>query len=93
MCVLLQDLATDSSSVQVCRGVFQSLSKLLKNPKATDYLGTVLPALYQQIHDNKESVHRSFVELLLHIKQTGLLQYQKIVPVEYLIARLEVMCI
>jgi hypothetical protein len=72
--------------------VYRSFSKLLKNPKAADYLGTVLPALYQQIHDSQECVRRSFVQLLLDIKQTGLLQYQKVVPVEHLIARLKVMC-
>jgi hypothetical protein len=68
------------------------LSKLLKNPKAADFLGTELPELYQQIHDNQARVRLSFVQLLLQIKQTGLLQYQKVVPVDHLIARLKVMC-
>jgi hypothetical protein len=93
MCVLLQDLSTDGSSVQVRCSIYRSLSKLLKNPKATDYLGTALPALYRQIHDKQACVRLSFVQLLLHIKQTGLLQYQKVVPVDHLIARLKVMCI
>ncbi|PNF34731.1 hypothetical protein B7P43_G05457, partial [Cryptotermes secundus] len=90
MCVLLQDLSADGSSVQVRCSIYRSLSKLLKNPKAADYLGTALPALYQQIHDNHACVRLSFVTLLLHIKQTGLLQYQKVVPVDHLIARLKV---
>jgi hypothetical protein len=92
MCVLLQDLSTDGSSVQVRHSVYRSLSKLLKNPKAADYLRTVLPALYRQIHDNQACVRQSFVQLLLDIKHTGLLQYQKVVPVDHLIARLKVMC-
>lgn len=92
MCALLQDLSTDGSSVQVRRSVYQSLSQLLKNPKAAEYLGTVLPALYQQIHDTKACVRQSFMQLLLHIKHMGVLQYKKVVPVHHLIARLKVIC-
>jgi hypothetical protein len=90
MRVLLQELSTDGSSVQVRRGVYRSLSQLLKNPKAVDYLGTVLPSLCQQIHDTQACVRLSFVRLLLHIKQTGALQYKRVVPVHHLIARLKV---
>ncbi|XP_030855770.1 condensin-2 complex subunit G2 [Strongylocentrotus purpuratus] len=86
---LIQDMAFDASSSDVRVSVFKGLMFVIDNPLSHPLLKNLLPSLKSFIHDTSEKVILAFVDLLLKVKGLKTIKVWSIVPVEDLLARLE----
>ncbi|XP_041457703.1 condensin-2 complex subunit G2-like [Lytechinus variegatus] len=87
---LIQDMAFDTSSSDVRVSVFKGLMFVIDNPLSHPLLKNLLPSLKNFIHDTSEKVIVAFVDLLIKVKGLKTIKVWSIVPVEDLLARLEV---
>ncbi|XP_070535793.1 condensin-2 complex subunit G2-like [Ptychodera flava] len=86
---LVREMAYDSASSEVRATVFKGLSFLVSNHLCHGYLNALLPELKNCIHDTAEKVRLAFIELLLKIKGLKSIKFWHIVPMEWLLARME----
>ncbi|XP_077993869.1 condensin-2 complex subunit G2-like [Glandiceps talaboti] len=86
---IVREMAYDSVSSDTRVAVFKGMSYLLKNHLCHVYLNALLPELKNCIHDNAEKVRIAFIELLLKIKGLKSMKFWHIVPMEWLLARME----
>lgn len=87
---VIQDLAFDSSSADVRESVVKGLITLVDNHLCHLMLKPILPQLQNHIHDTSEKVRVAMVNLLLKVKGIRAIKFWEVVPVEHLLARLEV---
>ncbi|XP_071503358.1 condensin-2 complex subunit G2-like [Diadema antillarum] len=86
---LIQDMAFDVSSTDVRIAVFKGLIFVVDNPLSHPLLKNLLPSLKHFIHDTSEKVIITLVDLLLKVKGYKTIKVWSIVPIEDLLARLE----
>lgn len=87
---MMQDLVWDASSADVRASVIMSMMNLLNNQMFIPMLKPILPQLCNHIHDSSEKVRVAMVELLLKVKGIRAIKYWDIVPLEHILARLEI---
>ncbi|XP_028391007.1 condensin-2 complex subunit G2-like [Dendronephthya gigantea] len=87
---IFETLAYDVSSSAVRVAVFQGVKYVLDNRLCHPLLKSLLPSLKNLLHDNSESVRIAFLDLLLKVKGMRSIKFWAIVPMEHLLARLEV---
>ncbi|XP_033733083.1 condensin-2 complex subunit G2-like [Pecten maximus] len=87
---MMQDLVWDASSADVRASVILSMMNLLDNPMFIPMLKPILPQLCNHIHDVSEKVRVAMIELLLKVKGIRAIKYWDIVPMEHILARLEI---
>ncbi|XP_013379950.1 condensin-2 complex subunit G2-like [Lingula anatina] len=87
---LVQDLAWDAASSDVRVAVLKGLTFLLDNHLSHPLFKTVLPGLSNLLHDTSEKVRVAFMEMLLKVKGMRAIKFWTIVPMEHLLARLEI---
>lgn len=86
--IIIQELAFDSSSVEVRIQAVQSQMTLLDNPLSHVHMSSALPAIGAAFHDTDLMVRVAVCDLLLNIKSIQSIRYFDIVPVKHIIARL-----
>ncbi|XP_060075557.1 condensin-2 complex subunit G2-like [Ylistrum balloti] len=87
---MMQDLVWDASSADVRASVILSMMNLLDNQMFIPMLKPVLPQLCNHIHDTSEKVRVAMIDLLLKVKGIRAIKYWDIVPMEHVLARLEI---
>ncbi|XP_021357093.1 condensin-2 complex subunit G2-like isoform X2 [Mizuhopecten yessoensis] len=87
---MMQDLVWDASSADVRASVILSMMTLLDNQMFIPMLKPILPQLCNHIHDVSEKVRVAMIELLLKVKGIRAIKYWDIVPMEHILARLEI---
>ena len=86
---LVSDLSRDAASIPVRVAVFKGLAYLIENPLSLPLLAGLLPHLRDSIHDPAEKVRIAMLELLGAVKGMRDIKYWDVVPIEHLLARLE----
>ncbi|XP_022782675.1 condensin-2 complex subunit G2-like [Stylophora pistillata] len=87
---LVTELAFDRSSSAVRVAVFQGLKFLLDNRLSHPLLKSLLSNLQDLVHDQAERVRVAFLDVLLLVKGLKAVKFWNVVPLEQLLARLEV---
>ncbi|XP_061177520.1 condensin-2 complex subunit G2-like isoform X5 [Saccostrea echinata] len=87
---VIQDLAFDSTSADVRESVIKGLTNLVDNHLCHLMLKPILPQLQNHIHDTSEKVRVAMVNLMLKVKGVRTIKFWEVVPVEHLLARLEI---
>ncbi|XP_027038917.1 condensin-2 complex subunit G2-like [Pocillopora damicornis] len=87
---LVTELAFDTSSSAVRVAVFQGLKFLLDNRLSHPLLKPLLSNLQDLVHDQTERVRVVFLDVLLLVKGLKAIKFWNIVPLEQLLAQLEV---
>ncbi|XP_049811973.1 condensin-2 complex subunit G2-like isoform X4 [Schistocerca nitens] len=88
--IVITQLAWDSSSAEVRRSVYRGMRALVINPLCAEYMQKVLPHMQDGIHDTNARVRTAFVEMLVACKDASSIKFWLIVPLNHLLARLEV---
>ncbi|XP_049784589.1 uncharacterized protein LOC126187508 isoform X6 [Schistocerca cancellata] len=88
--IVITQLAWDSSSAEVRRSVYRGMRALVVNPLCAEYMQKVLPHMQDGIHDTNARVRTAFVEMLVACKDASSIKFWLIVPLNHLLARLEV---
>ena len=88
--IIVKELTCDSSSTKVRVAAVQGVKTLLSTPASHVYLRKVLPRLADRVHDTSEAVRGAVLELLLTVKAVKSIRFWDVVPLEALLARLEV---
>ncbi|EDO49585.1 predicted protein [Nematostella vectensis] len=87
---LITSVAFDATSSSVRVAVFQGLKFLVENHLSHPLLKNLLGSLRDLVHDTSEKVRAAFVDLLLLVKGMKAIKFWTIVPLDHLLARLEV---
>ncbi|GFR71947.1 condensin-2 complex subunit G2-like [Elysia marginata] len=90
MTTLVEDLAYDVTSPLVREAVIKVMQQLCGNHLALAFLAQILPTLRNFVHDTSERVRLAMMELLLKLKGVRSVKFYHVVPVEHLLARLEI---
>ncbi|GFY69528.1 condensin-2 complex subunit G2 [Trichonephila inaurata madagascariensis] len=88
--IIVNHLSCDSSSVDVRCAVAKGFKVLLENPLTISTLRVILPRLKPLFHDICDPVRIAFCQLLLRVKNICGIKYYDIVPLDHLLARMEV---
>eukprot|EP00051_Salpingoeca_urceolata_P017934 m.249024 g.249024 ORF g.249024 m.249024 type:complete len:1108 (+) comp19082_c0_seq4:119-3442(+) len=87
---MVNDLSRDATSAAVRTAVFKGINFVMGNHLALPLMKQLLPRLRDSIHDPSERVRSAFIDCLLFVKGIRDVKYWDVVPVEHLLARLEV---
>lgn len=87
---IILELIWDASSADVRENVIKGLIVLLDNPLCHSVLKPILPELKNFVHDSSEKVRVAMLDMLLKVKGLRAIRFWSIVPVEHLLARLEI---
>ncbi|XP_064594781.1 condensin-2 complex subunit G2-like isoform X2 [Liolophura sinensis] len=87
---LYQEVIYDVSSADVRVAVIKGQLELLDNHLCHPLLKSLLPALKDFIHDTSEKVRLTMLELLLKVKSVRGIKFWSVIPMEHLLARLEI---
>uniref|UniRef100_A0A2C9L7T0 Uncharacterized protein n=1 Tax=Biomphalaria glabrata TaxID=6526 RepID=A0A2C9L7T0_BIOGL len=87
---LVQEQIYDISSPAVREAVLKVMNQLCDNHLSIPMLKTVLPELSNFVHDNSEKVRIAMLDVLLKVKGLRAIKYYHVVPVEHILARLEI---
>ena len=82
-------LAVDASDAGVRVAAMVGLQRMIENHEMHPLLASTLPRLRAVIHDNSERVRIEMLNLLIKLRQSTILPFAKVVPVEELLYRLE----
>ena len=89
--IFVVDLAVDASSplvrVEVLKGFKHILTSCVRSHL---YLKKILPKICDSLHDIKDVVRQSMLDLLIAISNVKMIQYWDICSIDHLLARLEV---
>ncbi len=89
--ILVKQLAFDASSSKVRMAVVKGMKLLLTTcPRSHYVLQKALPRISDCLHDINEQVRVAFLDLLLQVKKVRTIRYFDVVPVDHLLARLEI---
>ncbi|GFT83271.1 condensin-2 complex subunit G2 [Trichonephila clavipes] len=88
--IIVNHLSCDSSSVDVRCAVAKGFKVLLENPLTIPTLRVILPRLKPLFHDISDPVRIAFCQLLLRVKNICGIKYYDIVPLDHLLARMEI---
>ena len=89
--IFVVDLAVDASSPQVRVEVLKGFKHILTTcVRSHLYLKKILPKVRDSLHDIKDIVRQSMLDLLIAISNVKMIKYWDICPLEHLLARLEV---
>ncbi|GFT83264.1 condensin-2 complex subunit G2 [Trichonephila clavipes] len=86
---IIINLSCDSSSVVRC-AIAKGFKVLLENPLTIPTLRVILPRLKPLFHDISDPVRIAFCQLLLRVKNIPGIKYYDIVPLDHLLARMEI---
>ena len=87
---IMGNLASDASSSAVRVAVFKGITYLLGNPLSQPLLGKLLSKMGENIHDSAEKVRSAFLDVLVACVPIRGIKFWDIVPVDHLLARLEI---